>query len=58
MEQLINSDKITESDGIMYLKLFQDRKFNRIRELIKKKYPSIYKQNEAVFFNFLQKKFT
>ena len=51
MENLINSDQITESDEIIYLKLFQERKFNRIRELFKKKYPYIYKQNEDVFLN-------
>ena len=38
----------------MYLKLFQERKFNRIRELFKKKYAcAFYKQNEAVFFNLI-----
>lgn len=53
MEHLINSAEITESDEIMYLKLLQERKFNRIRELFKKKYPYIYKQNEDVFFNLI-----
>ena len=51
MENLINSAEITESDEIMYLKLFQERKFNRIRELFKKIYPYIYKQNEDVILN-------
>jgi len=52
MENLINSADITESDEIMYLKLFQERKFNRIRELFKKKYAcAFYKQNEDVILN-------